>query len=54
MKSVTIKDRKGDILIKIVHTKNGKYTCVHAGELDGQIYIEARDDKNCKVEFKTI
>lgn len=47
MKSVTIKDKKGKMLIKILEHKDGTYTILHLKEYD--IDIEIRDDKGCKV-----
>lgn len=50
MKSVTIRDDKGMILIKVLERKNGTYDilqetrCLH-------LKIEIRDDKNQKVSI---
>jgi hypothetical protein len=49
MKSVTIKDKKGKLLIKVLEHKDGTYTTLQLSEFDGQINIEIRDDKGCKV-----
>jgi hypothetical protein len=49
MKSVTIKDFTGKLLIKVLEHKDGTYTILQLSEYDGQIDIEIRDDKGCKV-----
>lgn len=49
MKSVTIKDKKGKMLIKVLEHKDGTYTILQLPEYDGVIDIEIRDDKGCKV-----
>lgn len=49
MKSVTIRDKKGKVMVKVLQHKNGTYdTWVLTNILD-TIDIEIRDEKNCKV-----
>ena len=48
MKSVTIRDKKGKLLIKVLHRKDGCYDILKLNSLE-EIDIEIRDDKNCKV-----
>jgi hypothetical protein len=50
MKSVTIKDKKGNLLIKVLHRKNGVYDILKEPSLD-DIEIEIRDDSNSKVRI---
>ena len=54
MKSVTVKDLHGNILVKVVHQKNGEYSCIHSTDLEGKIIIEARDEQNKKIDFVPI
>lgn len=51
MKSVTIKDLDGRLLIKVIEKKDGSYELIQAKEYDEFITIEVRDDKNCKVRW---
>lgn len=49
MKSVIIKDGNGNILIKIIHRKNGEYELIQIGNV--ALDIDVRDEKGCKVIF---
>lgn len=51
MKSVTIKDHNGKILIKIKQLKNGEYEATVVNYLVGKISVDARTDVNTKVIF---
>lgn len=53
MKSVTIKDKLGNFLIKILHRKDGMIVMTREG-LAIDYDIEIRDDENCKVIFEEI
>ena len=48
MKSVIIRDKKGEILIKIIHRKNGIFDITRRSDLVNAD-IEVRDDNNRKV-----
>jgi hypothetical protein len=48
VKSVTIKDPSGEILIKIID-HNGRYELIRHPHVTSN--IEVRDDKNCKVTW---
>jgi len=50
MKSVTIRDHKGQILIKVVHRKNGSIDTMKLVDLQ-DITIEVRDNDGKKVWF---
>ena len=53
MKSITIKDtRKGEILIKLIHRKSGKYDLIVRDDIKGQVEITARGDDGCLVWFQ--
>jgi hypothetical protein len=47
VKSVTIKDDKGVIILKVLHRKGGFYDIIKRHDFSGDIDI--RDDDNCKV-----
>lgn len=49
IKSVTVKDQYGKILIKVIYRKNGHYETDIAKELHNRILIEIRDENNAKV-----
>ena len=50
MKSITIKNPNGDLLIKIIHRKNGEYECIrHPDVMDAT--IEVRNEKREKVTW---
>jgi len=51
MKSVTIKDHNGKILVKVKQLKNGEYEATVANDLVGKISVDARTDENTKVIF---
>lgn len=52
MKSVRIYNATtGQLLIKLVHRKNGTYDLEYAPSMQGQIYVEVRGDKGHKVMF---
>ena len=51
MKSVTIRDKQGKILVKIIHRKNGQYDLIKTPEIDRDCDIEVRADDNSKVIF---
>lgn len=51
MKSVTIKDRNGILLIKILQKKNGEYEYLRSNDLIG-VVVDVRNDNNEKVWFK--
>lgn len=52
MKSVTVKDRYGKIIIKVIHRKNGRYEIITAKTVhDSGATIEVRDDEGHKVMF---
>lgn len=52
MKSVTIKDHNGKILVKVKQLKNGvEYESIVANDLVGKISVDARTDENTKVIF---
>ena len=48
MKSITIKDKSGKVLLKVIHRKNGVIDGIKDTSITG-VSIEARDDKNCKI-----
>ena len=50
MKSVTIKDSRGNILIKVIHRKNGEYELMKICGGD-KLNIDVRDTQGCKVIF---
>jgi hypothetical protein len=50
MKSVTIKDRYGNLLLKVIHRKAGKYD-LFRDEALADIDVDVRDDRGCKVTF---
>ncbi len=52
MKSVTIKDHKGKVLIKVVHRKDGTYNLIKKEELS-YIKVEAKAVDGSRVYFKT-
>ena len=52
MKSVTIKDKKRKLLIKVIYKKNGEYELIQTSELANLVDIDVRDNNNCKVNFK--
>lgn len=49
MKSVTIKDNEGRLLVKIIHRKNGEYELIQICNV--ALDIDVRDEKGCKVIF---
>lgn len=49
IKSVTVKDQYGKVLIKVIYRKNGKYETEITKELHNRILIEIRDENNAKV-----
>jgi len=52
MKSVTIRDRKTDeILVKIIHRKDGRVDSLTHANMDGRLKIQIRDDQNCLITF---
>lgn len=51
MKSITVKDKWGNLLIKVIHRKNGEYELVKHPDIQNDFAVEVRDDKNCKVTF---
>ena len=51
MKSVTIRDKRGEILVKVIHRKNGKYDLIKTPEIDRDCDIEVGADDNSKVIF---
>ena len=46
MRSVIIRDKSGEILIKVID-RNGEYEVIKHSQVTSD--IEIRDDKNCKV-----
>jgi len=51
MKSVTIRNKQGKILVKIIHRKSGVYDLIKTPEIDRDCDIEVRADDNSKVIF---
>lgn len=52
MKSVIIKDCNGNILIKIIHRKNGAYELIKmGGDSMAKLDIEVRATNGCRVIF---
>jgi hypothetical protein len=49
MKSVTIRDCNGRILVKVLARKNGTHECMAAIDIADKIDVEIRDDQNKKV-----
>jgi hypothetical protein len=50
MKSVTIKDQDGNVMLKIIHHKNGVYESIkHPSLKDWKVDVRASD--NSKVNF---
>uniref|UniRef100_A0A6M3LSI9 Uncharacterized protein n=1 Tax=viral metagenome TaxID=1070528 RepID=A0A6M3LSI9_9ZZZZ len=49
MKSVTIK-QNGEVLIKIIHRKNGVIDLIKRPDL-AKLEIDVRDDRNYKIQF---
>jgi len=52
LKSVTIKDKNGTIIIKVIHRKNGKYELIRNADVPCNVVIEVRNDKGRKVMFR--
>jgi hypothetical protein len=50
MKSVTIRDKKGMILVKVMETKKGEILVDYLDTLIG-LDIEVRDNQNYKVDL---
>ena len=50
MKSVTIKDKNGTIIFKVIQHKNGKYEMIREKNLCN-ISVEVRDERNMLVYF---
>lgn len=48
IKSVTIKDDRGALLIKVLHRKSGEYEVLRHASC-ANVSVEIRDDKNRKV-----
>lgn len=48
LKSVTIKNQRGKLLIKILHRKNGEIEVTRISDYES-LDIEVRDDDGCKV-----
>ena len=48
MKSITIKDKFGKVLLKVIHRKNGIIDGIKDASI-ANVSIEVRDDKNCKI-----
>jgi hypothetical protein len=48
MKSVTVKDPNGILILKVIHRKSGKIEVIYRGVLSGYC-IDIRDDDNKKV-----
>lgn len=51
MKAVTIRNKSGEILVKIVHRKSGEYELIKHSTLT-DVDIEVRDQKNRKIMFQ--
>ena len=51
MKSVTIRNKQGEILVKVIHRKSGVYDLISTPEIARDCEIEARADDNSKVIF---
>ena len=52
MKSVTIYGRRGEVLLKVIHRKNGEYGMSGDSILLKELCIDVRDDTNHQVTFK--
>lgn len=50
MKSITIRNKSGEVLIKILHKKSGEYELIKRSTL-ADTDVEVRDDQNHKVMF---
>ena len=50
MKSITIRDRKGMILVKVLHRKSSEYELIKAAGLR-EVTVEVRDNKGHKIMF---
>lgn len=51
IKSVTIKDAKGKLIFKVICRKNRSVEKTIDSQLLGNIEIDIRDEKNCKMLF---
>ena len=51
MKSVTIYGRRGELLLQVIHRKNGAYELNGDSLILRDLDIEVRDDQNKKVTF---
>uniref|UniRef100_A0A6M3J2W9 Uncharacterized protein n=1 Tax=viral metagenome TaxID=1070528 RepID=A0A6M3J2W9_9ZZZZ len=51
MKSVTIRDNRGEVVIKVIHRKNGKYEIIVTPDINRDCDIEVRADDGSKVLF---
>ena len=51
MKSVTIRNKQGEILVKVIHRKSGGYDLISTPEIARDCDIEVRADDNSKVLF---
>jgi ribosomal protein L25 (general stress protein Ctc) len=49
MKSVTIKDSKGKILVKVLHRKNGEIDAILHTSIQDRISVDIRDNDNYKI-----
>ena len=54
MKSITIKDKNGLILLKIVHKKNGEFDMEYFAFAIDNFDIQVRDNDNSLVYFKEL
>jgi hypothetical protein len=52
MKSVTIKDMKGAIILKLLERKSGKFELILHRDIQGKVDITVRDDQGCMVWFQ--
>jgi len=50
MKSVTIKDKYGMEILKVIHRKSGEYELI-THSLYKHLIVDVRDDNNKKVQF---
>ena len=51
MKSVTIRNKQGEILVKVIHRKSGGYDLISTPEIARDCEIEVRADDGSKVIF---
>jgi len=52
VKSITIKDKKGELILKVIKRKNGRYEMELSSDLKDKIDVTVRDEKGHTVLFR--